>query len=294
MPRNFKSAKYLICMDQCPLDSPPPARGFLKCQWFILLWTQWTYCLPGSADVLVYNYNILYSNSWEHVPETYVICQVRVYKDGMGERIQMEEQHSYLPEESLRKPYKWKRKKKFLLPIISPVISSLRPKAKWWVTWPIVIRIYHYDLILFLIGPEAGNSRNLPSKRLSSGILSLCWHPCQIWISFHLKNDYTSSCCSTKESSYCKPVRSCPANWPSWDPCSRGRRWSHRAGAGGCPAPGCSALGPFAPSLCVFRHVSACDKTRQVPCGCAKCGCSCTAVSGGGGNSSLSLPQICE
>lgn len=241
-------------------------RGFLKCLWFILLWTQWTHCLPGSADVLVYNYNILYSNSWEHVPETYVICQVRVYKDGMGERIQMEEQHSYLPEESLRKPCKCKKNPTFLLPIISPVIPSFRPKAKWWVTWSIVIRIYHYDLILFLIGPEAGNSRNLPSKRLSSGILSLCWHPCQVWISFHLKNDYTSSCCSTKESSYCKPVRSCPANRPSWDLCSRERRWSHRAGLG-------AVLGLAALvwvrllHFCVFRHISACDKTRHAPCG---------------------------
>lgn len=54
-------------------------------------------------------------------------------------------------------------KKKFALLITSSIIPSSRPKAKW-VTWPIVIRIYHYALVLSLIGPEAGNSRNLPSK----------------------------------------------------------------------------------------------------------------------------------
>ena len=143
---------------------------FLKCLWFILLWTQWMDCLPGSADVLVYNYNIPYSNSWEHVPETYVICQVRVYKDGIGEKIQMEERHSHFPEESLRKPCKCK--KKFLLPIISSIIPSFRRKAKW-VIRRVVVGIYHYGLVLFLRGPEAGNSRNLPSKPFPLGF-SVC------------------------------------------------------------------------------------------------------------------------
>lgn len=34
-----------------------------------------------------------------------------------------------------------------------------------------------------------------------------------------------------------------------------------------CLAVGCSGLGPFAPSPCVFRGISACDKNRQVPRG---------------------------
>lgn len=172
------------------------------------------HCLPGSADVLVYNYNIPYSNSWERISETHVICQVRVYKDGMGERIQMEEQHFHFPEESLRKPKC--KKKKFLLPIISSLISSSRPKAKWWVTWPTVIGIYHRDLVLFLIGAEAGNSSSLPSKLSPLGFC-LCWHPCQVWISFHLKNDYTPNCFSTKEASYCRSAHSCPTDRPCWD-----------------------------------------------------------------------------
>lgn len=67
-----------------------------------------------------------------------------------------------------------------------------------------------------------------PKQSLSSGILSLCWHPCQVWIGFHLKNDYTSRCCSTKESSCCKPVHICPASQPSGDLC-REKGWSHPA-----------------------------------------------------------------
>lgn len=158
--RNFKWEPPNPCGSMSPWVLPFFLEAFWNV-WFILPWTQWAHCLPGSADVLVYNYNIPYSNSWEHVPETYAICQVRVYKDGMGERIQMEEQRSYLPEESLRKAKC--KKKKFALLITSSIIPSSRPKAKW-VTWPIVIRIYHYALVLSLIGPEAGNSRNLPSK----------------------------------------------------------------------------------------------------------------------------------
>lgn len=148
-----------------PLNFPFFLRRSEMC-WLILR-TQQMLCLPGSVDVLIYNYNILYSNSWEHVPETDVICQVSVYKDGMGERIQMEEQHSYLPEESLRKPCNCE--KKFLLPIISSLIPIFRPK--WWVTWCTVIRIYCYDLVRFLIGPEAGNSTNLPSNPSPLGFL---------------------------------------------------------------------------------------------------------------------------
>lgn len=169
MTRNLNSIKYLIHRDQWPLEFPFFFFLFLRLSemCWLILWAQWMHCLPGSVDVLIYNYNILYSNSWEHVPERDVICQVSLYKDGMGERIQMEEQLSYLPEESLRKPCKCE--KKFLLPIISSLIPIFGPK--WWVTQYIVIRIYCYDLALFLIGPEAGNSTNLPSKPSPLGFL---------------------------------------------------------------------------------------------------------------------------
>lgn len=123
------------------------------------------------------------------------------------------------------------KKKKFLLLIISSLISSPRPKVKWWVTWPTVIRIYHHDLVLFLIGAEAGNSSNLLSKPSPLGFC-LCWHPCQVRISFHLKNDYAPNCSSTKEASYCTSAHSRPTNQPCWDLTAvRGDKviW-HRAG----------------------------------------------------------------
>lgn len=170
---NFNSVKHLIHRDQWPLEFSFFVLSFffffprLSEMCWLILWTQRLHCLPGSVDVLIYNCNIPYSNSWEHVPETDVICQVRVYKDGMGERIQMEEQHSYLPEESLRKPCKCE--KKLLLPIISSLIPIFKPK--WWVTRCTVIRIYCYDLVLLLIGPEAGNSTNLPGKPSPLGFL---------------------------------------------------------------------------------------------------------------------------
>lgn len=118
-----------------------------------------------------------------------------------------------------------------------------------------------------------------PKQALSSGIRSQCWHPRQVWISFRLKNDYASNCCSTRESSYCKSVRSCPTERPCWDLCSRSAArgdGATRPGARGWAlwswsSPGTSSgllwgLGEFVPSLCAFGDISTCAGRAAWPC----------------------------
>lgn len=106
-----------------------------------------------------------------------------------------------------------------------------------------------------------------PKQPLSSGILSLCWHPCQVWISFHLKNDSTSHCFSTKEFSCCKAEHICPVTSPGGISAVRRDEviqlglWDGADCRAGVCAVSCTALCPF------VRDISACDKNRQVPPG---------------------------
>lgn len=142
-------------------------------------------------------------------------------------------------------------------------------------------------------------------QALSSGILSLCWHPCQVWISFHLKNDYTSHCCSTKVSSCCKAEHICPAKQPSRDLCSE-KGWSHPAwavGWGRLQSWDVSCAWLWAVLLYVpLFHLCELSETPQpvtktgrshVEGDGAKC-CSQTAVLREGSIGSLELSQICE
>lgn len=196
---------------------------------------------------------------------------MRVYKDGMGERIQMEEQRSYLPEESLRKP---KCKKKVCSSHYFLYNSKFQAKSKMS-----DMAHCHQNISLCSCAlsywSRSRKFQKSPKQALSSGIHSQCWHPRQVWISFHLKNDYTSNCCSTRESSYCKSVRSCPAEWPCWDLCSRSEgRWSHRPGAWAwwswrSPRTSSRLLrgsAEFVPSPCAFRDISACAGRAAWPC----------------------------
>lgn len=159
----------------------------------------------------------------------------------------MEEQRSYLPEESLRKP---KCKKKVCSSHYFLYNSKFQAKSKMS-----DMAHCHQNISLCSCAlsywSRSRKFQKSPKQALSSGIHSQCWHPRQVWISFHLKNDYASNCCSTKESSYCKSVRSCPAERPCWDLCSRSAArgdgvtiLGHGAGLGGAGevpgrAPGC-------------------------------------------------------